>query len=83
MVAAGREGSTDAGGGSSTMWTCPGPPGRSVALQVITGPRYFDYAFCNSESTTYRFEVETAAGSKSTLEYKIKVDEPGGYFGCG
>ena len=38
--------------------------------------------FCQSESTIYRLEVETAAGSTSTLEFKIEVDEPRGYFGC-
>ena len=91
------DGSTDAaapadGGGSSDasapgietpeIHSCPVSTESTVMIRMTGRRRYGRVAFCESESATYRLEVETAAGSTSTLEYKIDVDEPGGYFGC-
>ena len=81
-ASSGREGTPD-GAPEVTVWGCPATGGRGVQIDVTRGPRSHDYGFCTSESATYRLEVETAAGSKSTLDYKLEVEEPGGYLGCG
>jgi hypothetical protein len=81
-ASSGQEGTPD-GAPQVSVWGCPATGGRGVQLEVIKGPRSHDYGFCNSESATYRLEVETAAGSKSTFDYKLEIEEPPGYFGCG
>jgi hypothetical protein len=81
-ASSGREGTPD-GAPEMAVWGCPAAGGRGVQIQVTKGRRSHDYNFCNSESATYRLEVETAAGSKSTFDFKQEIDEPPGYFGCG
>jgi hypothetical protein len=81
-ASSGREGTPD-GAPEITVWGCPATGGRGVQIDVTRGPRSRDYNFCNSESASYRLEVETAAGNKSTFDYKLEIEEPPGYFGCG
>ena len=79
-------GTTDASapGTSQTpgIHSCRGAGGRTVQIQVTRSSRASEGEFCHSERATYRLEVETAAGAKSTLQFKIEIEEPPGYFGC-
>jgi hypothetical protein len=82
---AGADAGNYAGGIDGTgmgTYGCPGPSGSPIQVNVTRGPRSHDFSFCNSETATYRLEVETAAGAKSTLDYKLQIEEPPGYFGC-
>jgi hypothetical protein len=83
-VAVGREGETVSDAGvRSAEFACPGPPGKPNQLRVIQVQRMYEHEFCTSGSTTYRLEVDTAAGARTTMEYKLEEDPPPGYFGCG
>jgi hypothetical protein len=65
-----------------SIYNCRGAGGRTVQIQVTKSSRASGGDFCRSERATYRLEVETAAGAKSTLQFKIEIEEPPGYFGC-
>jgi hypothetical protein len=41
-----------------------------------------DSGACSDQGGTLQIVVETAAGTRSTLDYEVEVEQPDGYFGC-
>jgi hypothetical protein len=72
---------TDAGD-PGRLVICDGLAAHPVAIRYDESSRFRYHDTCWNEKATYKILVETASGAQGTLEYRIEVEEPDGYFGC-
>jgi hypothetical protein len=61
---------------------CTADGGAPVKRRLIHGTGTASDSSCNKDGAAFQIVVETAAGTQSTLDYELEVDEPNGYFGC-
>jgi hypothetical protein len=78
----GAGGDAAADGLSRQTYRCTNDAGAPYVVRWTTMPLYTDYDACQDQKGVFELMVETAAGARTTVTYRIHLEQPKGYFGC-